>query len=339
MNQEIWQQLLSLENFDLVQQWFKQIHGRSLNSKRTKEIIASARQSREYFRNANFADFSVKPLLTYYGVASLSRSMILLLTREGGEETLTSGHGIETINWKKYAAAESNDFMKDLGGLQIRTCSGLFNDLLQKTNNRLSLHLHSNIVDTRICYPIPPIDINLTLNELLSRIPDMFPEHKNTSIPVKYCKTLDVRCDESGFSADIANINLDQILSTYSNLGYQFSIIDEEITQMKCDFNNYIKKPPLLINTYIQKEFGWINDLYVIEPINKEYYYSQICITFLVSYFLGMLVRYYPTQWISLLQGNKGDILWPTLNRAHHYIENSYPELIMEMIQDIVFSK
>jgi hypothetical protein len=49
-----------------------------------------------------------------------------------------------------------------------------------------------------------------------------------------------------------------------------------------------------------------------------------------------MLVRYYPTHWISLLQGEKGDALWPTINRAQQFVESSFPELVVEMIYDIL---
>ena len=100
MQQETWQQLLSFESRDLVSTWFNRIHGRDLNARRAKEIIAeTAKQAREFFRNAHAADNSVSPLLTFYGVASLVGALTLLLRRDGGEETLTRGHGLETIEW------------------------------------------------------------------------------------------------------------------------------------------------------------------------------------------------------------------------------------------------
>lgn len=75
MDKEIWQQLLSLEDRDVTQQWFSKLHGRKLNVRRAKEINAAAKQAREYFRNASNSNYSVRPLLTYYGVASLSRAL------------------------------------------------------------------------------------------------------------------------------------------------------------------------------------------------------------------------------------------------------------------------
>jgi hypothetical protein len=37
-----------------------------------------------------------------------------------------------------------------------------------------------------------------------------------------------------------------------------------------------------------------------------------------------------------LLQGGKGDALWPTINRAQQIVEETYPELVVEMIRDIL---
>ena len=53
----------------------------------------------------------------------------------------------------------------------------------------------------------------------------------------------------------------------------------------------------------------------------------------MLSYILGMLVRYFPTHWMALIQGDKGDALWPAINRIQQLVENSFPELVVELIQ------
>ena len=63
--------------------------------------------------------------------------------------------------------------------------------------------------------------------------------------------------------------------------------------------------------------------------------YSQLAITYIISFVLGMLARYYPTHWVSLVQGNKGDAWWPVLNRAQHIAQETFPELVAEMLDDI----
>jgi hypothetical protein len=89
---EFWREALKLESAKLVKRIYKKIHGRDLNTTNAKQIVASYLQAKEYFHNATEADVSVKPLLLFYGVSSLSRCLSLLLKRTGGEESLTQGH-------------------------------------------------------------------------------------------------------------------------------------------------------------------------------------------------------------------------------------------------------
>ena len=76
--------------------------------------------------------------------------------------------------------------------------------------------------------------------------------------------------------------------------------------------------------------------LCLTEPFPSGARYSQLCITYMVSYVLGMLVRYYPTHWISLIQGSKGDSMWPAINLAQQTVEESFPELVSELIGDLL---
>ena len=61
MNSDTWQHLLGLESVDVVCGWHKEIHDRHLNARRATEITSSAKQAREYFRNAaNSANPSIE---------------------------------------------------------------------------------------------------------------------------------------------------------------------------------------------------------------------------------------------------------------------------------------
>ena len=124
MNQEIWQQLLSLESQDITQRRFARLHARDLNARRAREINAAAKQASEYFRNASGADYSVRPLLTFYGVASLSRALLLLLKIGAGEESLTPSHGLETVCWGDVLSGDTAAGLAKLGDLKIRRRAG-----------------------------------------------------------------------------------------------------------------------------------------------------------------------------------------------------------------------
>lgn len=336
MNTEIWQQLLSLESHDIATRWFSEIHSRKLKARRAKEINSSAKQAREYFRNATNSDYSVRPLLTFYGVASLSRSLILLLKRNGGEEGLAKGHGLETVGWGEVMSGEVANGIGNLGRLKIGTRKGLFSDFVAQTDNRISIHVNSSGVDWHICYNVPEVGIELTVHDLFSRIPDLQKDFSNISESLKYTPVNEMTYShDNGFRAKVRKDQFNAVRQYYELAGYT-TIDESDWVSLTADVEAFKTNIPLFIHTYIDKMFGSIPNLYISEPFQQGLCYSQLCITYMVSYVLGMLVRYYPTHWMSLTQGDKGDEWWPTINRAQHFVEQSFPELVIELIGDVI---
>ena len=336
MNQEIWQQLLSLESRDITQQRFSQIYSRELNARRAREINAAAKQAREYFINASSSDYTVRPLLTFYGVASLSRALLLLLKVKGGEEGLTAGHGLETVGWGDVMSGDIASGLTRLGDLKIRTRAGLFSDFVTYTKNRVSIHVSSEKVDWRLCYGIPELGEEFLVADLFSRIPDLQKDYSNISDVIRYASVNKMTgSNDKGFLLKVKKEPFSQFRAVYEDFGYTATCKGDWCT-ITCDVETFKKETPLFIHTYVHKMFGSIPSLFLAEPFSGGTRYSQLCITYMVSYILGMLVRYYPTHWISLIQGEKGDSMWPTMNRAQQLVEQSYPELVAELINDIV---
>ena len=336
MERETWQQLLSLESRDLVTLWFNKIHGRALNERRAKEITAAAKQAREFFRNSDAADSSVKPLLTFYGVASLTRALTLLLKRDGGEEGLTKGHGLETVDWSKQLAGDLSVGLSALSGLRIRTCSGLFSDLAKHTGNRMSMHVRSSAVDWRFNYDLPNPGDEIELGQLTVRVPDLSKEHHVTGTDGMYASINEISYDSvSGISIKVPSKAFKAFEESYSVLGYDRNDVGEWTT-LTSSADLFSKKTPQFLHAYIHKTFGTIPNLFLIAPMPSGNRYSQLCVTYMVGFVLGMLARYFPTHWVSVAQGNKGDALWPTLNRAQRFVEETFPELVAEMIEDVL---
>ena len=82
--------------------------------------------------------------------------------------------------------------------------------------------------------------------------------------------------------------------------------------------------------------FDAIPTLHIVKPIRNDIRFSQLSITYALAYILGMLARYFPTQWIALHSGAKGDGLWPAIHAAQNYVELAFPELIIELIHDML---
>ena len=77
---EVWQKLMHYQSTDLVKREFFKKHNRQLNTGKAKEISTIFAQARYYLDAASSSNISIKPLLIYYGVLSLSRGLTLFLT-------------------------------------------------------------------------------------------------------------------------------------------------------------------------------------------------------------------------------------------------------------------
>ncbi len=336
MNHQIWQKLLALESRDIVVMRFNKIHGRKLNARRAKEITAAAKQAREFFRNSQEANTSVQPLLTFYGVSSLARAFTLLLRRDGGEEGLTKGHGLETVEWSKQLSGDLSVGLAAIGGLKIRTCSGLFADFAKETKNRMSMHVQSGAVDWRLNYDQPELGDELLFEQLTTRMPDLSNEHTVLATAPMYATINEMKYDTAnGIEIKVRKNQFQFFKGKYAEIGYDVQD-DDEWTTVKGSVTLMSKQTPQFMHAYVHKIFGTIPNLFLIAPMPSGNRYSQLCITYMVSYVLGMLARYFPTHWVSLAQGEKGDAFWPTLSQAHRIVEVTFPELVAEMIEDIL---
>lgn len=317
-------------------QWFHVIHDRELSARRAKEISAAAKQGREYFRNAAAAAYSVRPLLTFYGVVSLSRALVLLLKPQGGEEGLTAAHGIETVAWGDVMSGDVADALRALEALRIRTTAGLFSDFVAATKNYVSIHINSAASDWGIWYDIPKPGIHVSLSDLLARIPDLSSDFKMAGgVPLYAPVNALAYSTDSGLSAKVLAAPFSVFRSHFVDHGF-VTADDGDWVNLKCDRNTVYAHTPYFVHAYVHKVFGTIPRLHLAKPFTDNAVFSQIAVTYMVAYVLGMLVRYYPTHWVSLSQGEKGDIWWPTLNRAHGLVEQSFPELIIEMIDEVL---
>ncbi|PWJ53217.1 MULTISPECIES: YaaC family protein [unclassified Fibrobacter] len=331
--QEIWQKLRALESFDIVKKWFKVLHNRELNSQRATEITCAAKQAREYFRNAKQADYTVRSLLTFYGIACLSRATTLLFRTSGGEGTLTKGHGLQVLDWSNTLSGDIDNGIKNLKNLKIATCKGLFENFIQSTNNEICMHLNSSNVDWFLPYKIPAPNKEISLYELISRIPDL-KDDVEPFFEIKHAVADSITYSlENGFKINrICKPSL-SLTESYKSLGYT-TAISNEILCIECTSELFCKNLPQFLHSYVHKQFLSIPVIHIIAPLECGELYSEMGYCYMMSYFMGMLSRYYPTHWISLINGGLGDYMWPIINRAQNYVEKVFPELIIEYIQE-----
>lgn len=331
---EIQQQLLLFENTDIVREWFRIFHNKELKSKKNKEINSAAKQSREFFRNAELAHNSVRPLLTYYGINTLSKALILLLDPTTEEANLKPGHGLITKSWNNTLLKENiGTSLREIGKLEVKTCTGLFTELVRATDNTTSIHAYSSCVDWRLPYDVPQIGFTFTLSELLSRIPDLDIDLSYLGLQEKYSRVTDISYkDSTGFMCKVDS-KFDIMKGVFERFGYCIEAYEKDY-ELKCCSDTFSEFRPLFYHKYVNNIFSSIPELFMVQPFGNTNCYSEMAVVYLLSYYLGMLVRYYPTHWNALIQGEKGDIYWPILNRAQKYTEMVFPELVIEFVND-----
>jgi hypothetical protein len=89
-----WEIIANYESHELMRVRYHAKHGRDANAAHAREIASPFIQARHYYDAAAAADRTVKPLLLYYGVVSLSRALVLFLLRGLREAALAPGHGL-----------------------------------------------------------------------------------------------------------------------------------------------------------------------------------------------------------------------------------------------------
>lgn len=334
MNSDTWQELLLLETSDAVRSWHKALFDQELNTRRVAEITSAARQAREFFRNAAQAHTSVRSLLSFYGVASLSRATLLLFKPGTGEAGLAQGHGLTAADWTTTISGETHLALSRLDSLQVRTCSGLFSDFVRQTKNLLCVHINSSAVEARVPYEVPATETRLCLRDLLSRLPDVLrylPSDRDKNAVI-VSETSFTR--QNGFFTKLNTEQFAPIAPYFAGMGYQITQVGEH-TKLSCTAEMFDARTPLFTHAYVGKSFG-IPTLHIASPLERGVCYSQTALTYVTSYFLGMLTRYFPTQWVALSSATKGDSLWPAISAAQRYVETSFPELILELIHEVV---
>jgi hypothetical protein len=322
MNQN-WNKLLEFETRDLVEHFIKARFNRNASAAKIHEITSNFIQGREYFKSAQNSDFTVRPLLQYYGVLALSKGLILALNPQLSETHLKSSHGLEVKNWKEIIKS------KDFGKLQISVGDGSFSELLNATENTNYLRANSSVINLKSHLTKPSKGDAISLEQLIQYFPDLSTEFKSwTGKELDFAVIESVKYDSSKNTSEIkvrGGLSEDALEKIFP-----FSYCLNRTYE-----NNVVK--------YESKKWGpnvtqkWngpfdIGDPCAIPVIGNDIGLNLISGMFMISYVFGMLARYYPTAWISLRRGEKGDKIYPFAYRIMEFIDEKYPRVILDFL-------
>ena len=346
MNNPHWEYISFFESHDYVARRYKEWHEREPNASRIKQINACFSQGLEYFTNAERAAMSVKPLLLYYGVLSLCRGLILAKNPNKSEASLSQGHGLEVFNWEQTLAGGIGKILE----LQIRATRGTFRELVE-----ISWHLNSvkvfqgasdqmgsnghNLGEVKFA-----IDKStLTLDDLISRLKYTgFQYSRITEKPAKVHHTriashppdrIDLAFPLMGVPEEFKNlVDGDKIRIGSSNKtapGFRQSDDAEDcLIFTNSDWEMRYEMLPAF--HYESGEF-----MSVIQDFSNGDKLTEFIKLYLVSYVLGMIVRYFPSKWISLLRNDKGDLAYPLIVSAAREVEVNFAEEFSKQLNSI----
>ena len=346
MKDIFWQSLFSFESFDFVDRWYQKAHKRKPSAAKISQINACFIQGHEYFSNAALSAMSVKPLLIYYGVLSLSRGVILANNPKKKEESLKKNHGLEPHDWQ----GTLKGGIKDVLEVRIRATDGTFTELVEVCNNLNTIYKFQGPTDTKASGGHHLGDIKfvsdgslMTLDDLISRL------HQTAGV---YGELTGRRAKAFGGC---------RIASHPPGTHFAFPLlgIPSELKKL-ADGKNVIIGSSNHVSPGLMQSDDAGDSLIIAHGDSAAYkvaerlfpvsHYSggramQVILDFpngdkmteffklyLVSYSLGMLSRYFPSVWMALLRNERGDFAQPLLVRAVEAIESDFPENVLHQL-------
>jgi len=284
----------------------------------------------------------VPPLLQYYGVLSLSRGLVLFLSPSLRESGLSKSHGLSAKGWGEVLAGG----IQHLGELEVELGGGTFRQLLDATGNEERSCIHqapypNKLILTRRRSFTAPQGKVIKAKALLSRI---------THLQEIYERTFDERL--ACLRGFVFNLSFEtqtdiDILPGRHGLPQEAEIralfsIPAEIELRITDQHNFMpqlqhwnyriqhKSLEELLNVLPSLENTDSDHVFLVAPFNGGLYLSVLVKLFVTSYFLGMLVRYYPTNWLALQSRQKGDFMLPMVREAVNLIDDQFPTLLLD---------
>lgn len=325
---DTWNELLEFETRDLVKRYFSEVHQSVANAWKIKEVTANFIQGREYFRNAAQSNITVRPLLIYYGVLSLSRGLILTLNPKLTEKTLKGSHGIEIKNWEEIL--KSKEFEK----ISISVEEGTFSELISATQNVNYLRAGTDGINWKSFLSIPEKGYKLTLEQVYGYFPDLAKEFEIwTQRKMPFVVIEELRKN----SENRYNVKL-------SKYGVHEDLIDLIFPRTYCRNRELKEESGDLIVSYDDTNWSpnitqkWhgpfdLGDPCAVPVQKEDKGLNTISAMFALSYTFGMMARYFPSSWIALGRVEQGDRIYPLINRTLKFISEMFPIVTLNFLR------
>ena len=322
-----WYSLREFETRDITARSYGSRHALELSAEKAREISSNFVQAREYFRSASEAEFVVRPLLLYYGVASLARGLTLFLEPSKRECSLEQSHGLQVWEWGQ----ELSKGLTAIGSLRVRMTKGLFHDLLSATGNKFYFRSNSSAVNWSLGAGIPPGNSEIGLKEVAARVPEVsrqFSAWTGEEVASVVLNAVHVDSDAGTYSFTVAKGKEGAVESVFPVRRFDGRTI-------AAGEGKTIVTTSQGVTPHFSQGSGSFNigDIFLFEPLDSGMYLTPLASCFMLSFCLGMLCRYFPNTWISIGRTEKGDAFYPLAVRLLDWVEEKFPEMVVDILR------
>lgn len=330
---EVWTYLGLFSTVDFTKKRLAVIHkdlAQNVSETRAPLICSCIRQAREYYRAARSVSILTKPLLLYYGMYSLAKSLIYL-----NNPTIERGQ----INHHGLKRPRVSDNVARLLEATTSECKGLFRQLSKSaSSNRCIIkgtEIFRSSISTDIAFPFQcsfgKLDgkRELALNDLFMALPELF--ELLFQVEMENDKLLKV---DMGLEKNISG-NWHRMLAIYKPtdkpitvnfLKNKFPEIDNPNERITEDGECFVFQRSLhddyrtlLPTALVQADGGQLFLILDDNPI------SDINIHFAVMFILSNVVRYKPPLWLEILDTYYKTIITKFIDVS----ESKFPNLIL----------
>lgn len=335
------------ESHEYVKNWYKEAHKRDAGSQKISQVNACFLQGRELSENAASADMSVKPLLLYYSVLSFSRGAILLNDPTKKEESLKPSHGLQVVDWQ----GTLSKGLKHVFDVEIKSHgNGTFQELVKACWNLSEMksfvgattQIGSNGRDLgQIRFASD--GSRLTLGDLLSRIESIAQTYNKTSGKAHQTSHARIASFKSDLHVAFPFFGVPEQLrkladegpvtlgsSQHSCPGFRQGLeVRDTLIFSRDDLAEFERVLPL-------SSYGSGDFMTVVTDFPNGDRLNMFFRLYLLSYILGMLVRYFPSTWMNIISGGVGDTARPAIFQAVEVVSNRFPEEVEKQLTGIV---
>lgn len=236
-----------------------------------------------------------------------------------------------TVGWSDFL----NQGVSNFAALKVKIEYGTFTELLSATKNTNLVRANSSAVNFHLSSPLPPSGMEVTVDELCQRLPDLSDEYEKWTgqrLLAANLRSLIVR--EGKAQIKIEN---QKRLSGLESFDERFvRLICPKLVTFDQSEGVIVVGPeaiPMVSDIVKTAPFG-VGDAVVLPRINDEFI-SNLGMLFMLAYILSMLARYHPSHWISMQSiGPKGRF-FPYCIRLVEYIEYSYPRTVVDVLSNL----